>query len=90
MALTLIASSDIKNASVAPPRLVDNLVLITGTGGFWMRVGETAAVPGADITDGTGSFYVPSGLEVNVEQGVALSFVRPAGTATTISIGRFS
>lgn len=67
-----------------------NYVVISGTGGFWMRVGATAAVPSSDTTDGTGSFYVPSGIEAIVEQGVALSFIRPAGTATTISIGRYS
>ena len=62
---------------------LENSVSVTVTVG-------AATVPAADNTDGYGSFYVPSGIEVRVEQGVAISFCRVASTANTISIARYS
>jgi len=62
---------------------LENSVSVTPTIG-------AAAVPAADQTDGFGSFYVPSAMEVAVEAGIGISFCRVASTSNTISIARYN
>lgn len=62
---------------------LENTVDVTPTVGV-------ASVPAADETDGYGSLYVPSGTSQLVAGGKKLSFCRPAGTATTISVSVYS
>ena len=51
-------------------------VLLAGTVDFWFNQTTTAAVPAADVTDGTAPVFVPAG---NKE-------LREVGTGTTISL----
>lgn len=50
---------------------------------YYVRIGGTAAVPGADITDGTGSFANP-GYAI-VERGGTFSVVSPTGGVLTMA-----
>lgn len=67
-----------------------HFVLLTGTGGFYVRNGATAAAPSGAVTDGTGSLYVPSSAQFSVSPGEVLHFIRSAASTTIITIGRFS
>lgn len=53
---------------------------ISATAACYMRYDGTAAVPGADISDGTGSFPLPAGngILLNVKNRVSVSVI---GTA---------
>lgn len=62
---------------------LETSVTVTATAGI-------AAVPAATTTTGRGSFYVPSAMEVNMEGGSSISFVRAGSTSVTISIARYS
>lgn len=65
-------------------------VLIATDNPVYVRVAATAVVPTGDVTDGTASLYIPATGSFEVEEGVALSFIRATGTATQVSIGRYS
>ena len=65
-------------------------VLLSATNPFWVRVGATAVVPTTEVADGSAPAYVPSTAQMIVEEGTVLSFIRPSGTASTISISRYS
>lgn len=65
-------------------------VLISASGGVCVRVGAAAVVPAADITDGTGSFYIGSTAQFEVEEGTVLHFIRTGASATYVTIGRYS
>jgi len=64
-------------------------VTITFNSPVWMRYNAAAAVPGADITDGTGSMYLPSSYSITVTPGKTLNFVRAAAVATIVSVLRY-
>lgn len=64
-------------------------VTITFNSPVWFRYNAAAAVPGADITDGTGSTYLPSSYSVLVTPGKTLNFVRAAAVATIVSVMRY-
>lgn len=66
------------------PTADTDFILISGTGGFYIRVGGTAAAPG-DTTDGTASLYIPSAAQFVVEQGVAISIIPTAAAVITIA-----
>lgn len=65
-------------------------VLISCSGGVAVRVGAAAVVPAADITDGTGSFYIGSTAQFEVEEGTVVHFIRTGASATYVTIGRYS
>lgn len=52
-----------------------------------LRVTSTAVYPAADISDGTGSLYIPSTAQFRLESGATYSIIRKAGTATIVTIG---
>jgi len=67
------------------------VVLISCDQAVYVRAGGTAAVvPNADVTDGTGSLYIPSTGVFEVEEGVVYSFIRATVDATIVTIGRYS
>lgn len=59
--------------------------LITADGGFYIDYGATAAIPAADITDGTSSFYIPTGTQVRVPAGVQVAVISSATRVITIA-----
>lgn len=61
--------------------------IITSDNPFFLRVGSAAAVPGAGVTDGTGSQYYPAGVQLRIEGGVTYSFIRAGSSTTTVTIG---
>lgn len=65
-------------------------ILLSGTGGFYVRNGATAAAPSGAVTDGTGSLYIPSSSQFKVNPGDVIHFVRSAASTTIVTIGRYS
>lgn len=63
--------------------------LLSSDGNFWVRVGDTAAVPTTDVTDGTGSFRIGSTAQARVEAGSTVSMIREDASTTIVSIGVF-
>lgn len=61
--------------------------LISANQPFWARVGGTASVPTTEVADGTGSFYVSSGMQCKLDSGKTLSMIRVPSTTTIVSIG---
>jgi len=60
-----------------------NLMLFSATGAFYVRSGGTAAVPAADVTDGTGSALSPAVRRVT--PAATFSIIAPtAGTVVTM------
>lgn len=64
--------------------------LISADQGFYIRLSGTAVVPAGDVTDGTASMYIPSSLQVKLEEGTTVSMIRKAGVATIVTIARYS
>lgn len=62
-------------------------VIWTSDGAVWARVSGTAAVPTADVTDGTGSMYVAAGLQIRLEAGSTLSVIRAGSSTVLLSFG---
>lgn len=58
-------------------------LVLSATGDFYVRSSGTAAVPAAEITDGSGSDLNPVGYVV--DGGETLSFISPAATVVTIA-----
>jgi len=58
------------------------LLVFNAPGGFWVRKGGTAAIPAADVTDGTAPVYNPASRLVT--PGDQLSFI--ADDAVKISL----
>lgn len=65
-----------------------NFILLSADGGFFVRVGATADDTPGDLSDGTGSLYIPSSAQFEVEEGTVLNFISTA--ARVITIGCFS
>lgn len=67
-----------------------NFILLSADGGFYVRAGSgnTADETPGDISNGTGSFYVPSSAQFKVNEGKVLNFI--AAGARVISIGCYS
>ena len=59
--------------------------LITADGGFYIDYGASAAIPAADITDGTSAFYIPTGTQVRVPGGVQIALISSANRVVTIA-----
>lgn len=59
--------------------------LISGDGGFYIIRGATAAVPAADVTDGTASFYVPAGFQCKVPRSTQIAVIATATRIVTIA-----
>lgn len=74
--------------SYTPPAW-SRFTLITANGAFFARVGGTAAAPSTEVTDGTASFYVPSGMQVCLEGGVALSLIREGSSSVVITFAHY-
>lgn len=64
--------------------------VFSADGSVYARVGGTAAVPTADVTDGTGSLLIQSTAQFNVEDGGSVSFIRAGSSTVLISIGCYS
>lgn len=57
-------------------------VVISATTPVWVRRDNTAAIPGGDVTDGTGSAYKPATYAVD---GVtSLSLIAPAASKVSL------
>jgi len=63
------------------------IVLFSATGNFYLRTGGAAAVPSADVTNGTGSELNP--LARLVTPGETLSLAAPAGKAVIITMAYY-
>lgn len=50
--------------TITPPTWADTVVF-SANADFWYRIGSAAAVPGTDVTDGTGS-----GLNPTIRKGI--------------------
>ena len=61
-----------------------NFAIFSGTTGFYLRIGGTAAAP-SDTSDGTASQYVPSSVQYIVEEGTVISIVPTAAGTVTIA-----
>lgn len=64
--------------------------IFTSDGAFFARVTGTAAIPTTEVTDGTASMYVPAGLQIRVEGGTTLSFIRAGASSVIITIALYS
>jgi len=65
-------------------------VLLSCSAGVYVRVAAAASIPVADVTDGTGSLYINSTAQFEVEEGSVLHFIRSGASATIVTIGRYS
>lgn len=75
------------NESHTPPTGAD-LVVFSSDGTFYARPNATAAVPGADVTDGTGSEMNPVAWELRTKEGTAvtaINLIAPAARIVTMS-----
>lgn len=63
--------------------------VITSALPFYGCVTGTAVVPTTEITDGTGSFYVASGMQCKLEGGTTLSVIRGTAASTIITIAHY-
>lgn len=75
--------------SYTPPAW-SRFCIITADGAFYARVGGTAAAPSTEVTNGTASFYVPSGMQVQLEGGAALSVIRAGSSTVNITIAHYN
>lgn len=64
--------------------------LFSTDGSVYARVGGTAAVPTADIVDGTGSLLISSTAQFSVEDGGSVSLIRAGSSTVLVSIGCYS
>ena len=64
-----------------------NAVFVVANGASWGSITGTAAVPVADIADGTGALYLPSGIQIKLDEGETLSLIRAGSSTVTVSIG---
>lgn len=62
-----------------------SFVVLSSATGFYINLTGTAAVPGADVTDGTASFYVPASIQCRVPTGSSISMIITAGGVVTIA-----
>jgi hypothetical protein len=85
----LVLGADTAESYTVPANV--NHILVVPTAAVWYRVTSTAAVPAADITDGSSPVYIAAGQRVGlgVSAGMVLSFIRVAGAATTVTISRY-
>lgn len=70
-----------------------NLIRFVATGaGFWVNGNGAAAVPAADITDGTSSAFIPNGSSVNLKvwTGLAISILPDAAAACNLNMWCYS
>src|SRR5688572_27691266 len=65
-----------------------NFVIMSGSVPFYVRTTGTAEIPADDISDGIGSFYIPSSAEWEVDDGSDISII-PTG-AGIVTIGCWS
>lgn len=66
-----------------------NFAIITADGAFYARVGATAAIPVGEVTDGTASQYFGAGVQIRVEGGSVIHFIRAGSTQVIITIGLY-
>lgn len=66
-----------------------SFAIITADGAFYARVGATAAIPVTEVTDGTASMYFAAGVQIRVEAGSVIHFIRAGGSAVIITIGLY-
>ena len=59
------------------------MVLFSATGNFYCKINDTAAIPGADVTDGSGSEINPSGRVVAA--GDTISLIAPVACVVTLA-----
>jgi len=59
------------------------MVLFSATGNFYCKINDTAAIPGADVTDGSGSELNPSGRIVAAADTISL--IAPADCIVTLA-----
>lgn len=61
-------------------------VIFSANGDFYAKAGGTAAVPAADVTDGSGSQLNPSAWELPRDGSVAtIGLIAPAATVVTMA-----
>jgi hypothetical protein len=82
-----LLNTDTAESYTVPARA--KYALISADHPIAVRVGGTAVWPAADISDGTGSQYIPSTIQCKVESGRAISMIRAAGQATFVTIGLY-
>lgn len=61
------------------------LIEVSGTVGFYMNTNGTAAAPGADIADGTGSHYISTMRRYLVNAGDVISVIPTGAGIVTIA-----
>lgn len=61
--------------------------IITSQAPFYAKIGGTATIPAASVTNGSGSFYVATGMQCKLNSGKALSCVSATATEAIITIG---
>lgn len=82
-----VAAVTASAASYAVPAW-SKFCLITSTVPFWGCITGTAVADSA-VTNGTGSFYVPSGMQIRLQGGATLSHVRGGSASGYISIAHY-
>lgn len=68
-----VLAADTAETETAPTGYGPLIVRFEATASFWLRSGGTAAIPSADVTDGTGS--MPDPYEFAVEAGETFSLI---------------
>jgi hypothetical protein len=89
--LFAIPPSDTINAKVLAANVAETdtvpadakCVLFSATGNFYCKINDTAAIPGADVTDGSGSELNPSGRIVAAADTISL--IAPADCIVTLA-----
>lgn len=76
-----VLASGVEESDGVPPGA--KLVMFSATGNFYCKINGTAAIPGADIIDGTGSELNPAARTVVASDTISL--VAPANCVVTLS-----
>jgi len=61
--------------------------LITCNLPVWACISGTAVIPTTEVTDGTAPLYLSAGIQVKLDSGQTVSFIRATAANTIITIG---
>jgi hypothetical protein len=85
---SIVLSAGTAASYVVPPGT--RLCVITSDLPWYGCVSGAAVVPVASTTDGSSSFYVPAGMQCELEYPSTLSVIRATAASTIITIAHYS
>lgn len=83
--VNVLALSASTAASSTVPTGYDACIIYVDGGTLYARIGGTAAIPSATVTDGTASEQIITGSVRRVYEGVAISFINATASKVTLA-----